>query len=266
MSFDTSGATSQVNNAANVGSGAISSFDPTATGQSNLTSLSNMLGTNGESQSAQMKNFQDQYSAAVKANPSVTDLYNTANQMYNVPALQTNATQLQNAVNQVTPNSYQAAKGFDYSNAQVQNQIAKQLQFLQPEANAATANANTASGLASNYVQAGQLQNAQNLLPIQNSAQLFAQQQAAQQTGWNQNAANVLAALTSKMQSGVTLSSAEMSSFVQLSAQQEAYNQAVMQANENLQATQMANQNYVLKPSEQLYNAYNGNVHTAPSA
>ena len=254
--FDTTNATNSVNSAANAGAGAISSFDPTATGQSNLGSLNTMLNNQGN----QAGDFQKAYSAAVGANPSVTSLYNTGNAMFNVPALQTTATQLQNAVSQATPQAYDTAKGFDYSNSQVQNEINKNLQFLEPEAAAASNAANTASGLAQGYVQSGVTQNQMNLLPIQNTAQLLSQQQAAQQTGWNQNAANTLQALTAKMNAGVSLSQTEMQSFVSLSQQQEQYQAAVVGAQAQIQAANIGQQYKILSPTQSLVNTFNGQV------
>ncbi|MGH7747997.1 MAG: hypothetical protein ACREQ5_25035, partial [Candidatus Dormibacteria bacterium] len=189
---------SQVNSANSQGQSAINGFDPTAITNNLNTGFNNLKSSQLGSGPQNGTDYMSAYANQVAQNPSVTGLYNTANKMFNVPQLQTQATNLNNQVNQATPQAYQLARGFDYSDPQVQNQINTNLRFLQPEANAATANANTASNLASNYVQAGQTQNAQNLLPIQSYGPIMQQALAAQSTGWTQDAQNQYAGLQAK--------------------------------------------------------------------
>lgn len=240
--------------AINTGRTAISSFDPTATANIQKSNLgaSGLGGLLGNETNA----FTSEYAKAVAANPTVTQLYNTANNLYNVPALATTATNLSNRVTNMTPNAYTAARGFDINATDINNGIAASSQYLTPQSNAATANYNTAAGLASNFVTAGQAQNAQNLLPIQAKQQLVIQQQAAQATGWNNAAQSEFDALVSKMQAGVTLSTTEMARANQLASLEEAYQQAIDTAN-------IQNQYKILTPAQTLANTMTGATYRA---
>ena len=228
-SLDTSGSDAVASSGVSTGQNAINSFDPTQTSntqKSNLGSggLGGMLG--GET-----GNYVNDYSKAVANNPTVTSLYNTGNNMFNVPNLQKTATNLNNEVTNAVPDAYSGARGFDIGNTQVQNGVAAKESYLLPQADAATANANTASGLASNFVNAGQTQNAQNLLPIQAQAPLLQNTESAQASGWNQASQQELAGLMDKMNQGVTLSQNEISRANTLATAEEAYQQAVTTAN-----------------------------------
>lgn len=228
----------QVANARNQGQTALNGFDPTATAN-NLNAGFNQLKSDQIGSGPQNGgDYLNAYSAQVAKNPTVTSLYNTANQQFNVPQQQQQATYLQNQVNQAVPQAYNLARGFDVSDAQVQNQANTNLRFLQPEANAAQANANTAAGLATNYVQAGQAQNTQNLLPIQSYQATMNQALAAQATGFTQDAQNQFAGLQAKMQAGVALSTQEMQTMAQLTQAKEQYDAAIAQ---NQAAIQQAN-------------------------
>ena len=263
-SSDMATANSSINSASNVGQNAINSYDPTAAGNNAINTTNNNFGTSQN----EAGTIGSQLSSAVKANPTVTDLYTTANNMFNVPSLQTQATDLTNRLNNVQPNAYQAAKGFDIDSTDINNGIANATAYLQPEANAATANANTASGLASNFVQAGQAQNAQNLIPAETEATTEQQNIAAQETGWNQATASQLQGLIDKMNAGVTLSGSELQAANQLAQTEENYNAAIQSAqigaNAQIQSAQYANQYQKLSPAEQLINTFknNNNVYT----
>jgi hypothetical protein len=242
------------NDALNTGKNAISSFDPTTTAgsqQNNLGSsgLGGLLG--GET-----SDYVNQYKNAVANNPTVTSLYNTANNMFNVPGLAQTATGLQNRVTNITPNAYQGAKGYDIGSTEINNGIANASAYLTPQSNAATANYNTAAGLASQYVTAGQAQNAQNLLPIQSQGTLLQQQEAAQSTGWNNAAQSEFQGLINKMNAGVTLSGTEMARANQLAQSEEAYQQAIG-------TSQLANQYQNIKAGDTLANTFTGGVYKA---
>lgn len=240
---------SAADQARQTGQSAISSFNPTDTVNSGLNRFDSML----NNQSNQTANFTKQYADTVANNPSVTSLYDTANKQFNVPGLANTANYYQNQVTNAIPNGYQSAKGTDISNAQVQNGVANKLAYVTPQSNAATNNLNTAEGLASNYVQAGQAQNTQNLLPIQAQQQFLAQQQAAQQTGYTTEMTNELNGLIAKMQSGVQLSAQEMDRANTLAQQETAYQTALNEANINNQ--------YLSVPStNSLVNTFSKNV------
>ncbi len=244
-----------VTNANNQGQSAVNNFDPTATANSLNTGFNNLASSQIGSGPSNATDYMKAYAGTVASNPSVTSLYNTANNMFNVPQLQTQATNLTNQVNQAVPQAYNQAKGFDYSDAQVQNQANTNLRFLQPEANAATANANTASGLASNYVQAGQAQNTQNLLPIQSYGPIMQQALAAQSTGWTQDAQNQFAGLQAKMQQGVALSTQEMQSLTALTQAKESYDAAIAGSQATVQSAQIG-AGTILPPTGTYYNPF----------
>lgn len=218
--------------AQNTGQSAISNFNPSdiaGTQRSGLFSPSGMVGqTMGAGGPLTSQDYFNRYTQAVASNPTVTGLYNTANKMFNVPSLANQAAYLQNQVTNVTPQQYQLAKGFDVSEPQVQNAINTNLRFLQPQATAATNQAQTAQQLANQYVQAGISQNQFNLLPIQQQGDVLTQALASAQTGWNQANANELSALQAKMNAGITLSQAEMDRANVLAQQQTAYQQTLL--------------------------------------
>lgn len=233
------------------GQTAINSFDPTTTAGAQQQNTGNLFNT----QQKQTNDYVGKYTQAVANNPTVQSLYQQGNDMFNVPALQTQATNLSNRVTNALPNAYQAARGFDIGSPQVQNGVAQSLAYLTPQSNAATANANTASGLASNFVQAGQAQNAQNLLPVQAEQQNLLQEQAAQATGWNNAAQNEYAGLIAKLQAGVQLSQSELERANTLATLQESYQQA-LQANQSAQETaRIQNQYKEVGQNNNLFNA-----------
>lgn len=237
-------AQSIADNAKKQGQDVVNSFNPTATASNQLANYNSLIG----SQQAGTRDYAKEYADTVANNPSVTSLYNTANTMFGVPQLQTQATNLNNQVASAVPNAYASARGFDYGDSQVQNNANVNLRFLQPAANAATANANTAAGLASNYVQAGQAQNAQNLLPIQSEQQFLLQQQGGQQTAYNTANTNEFGALNAKLQAGVALTQAEYERYNQLLQSQTTIEQQKL-ANAGSLANTIQGQKYQSVPS-----------------
>jgi hypothetical protein len=231
---------------------AINSFNPTDTASNQLGRLNSLIG----SQAGQSTNYAQQYADTIAKNPSVTSLYNQGNAQFNVPQLSQQATYLNNQVSQATPQAYQLAKGFDYSDPQVQNQVNTNLRFLQPAANAATANAQQAQNLAGQFVQAGQAQNAQNLLPVQSQGQFLLQQQAAQQTGYTQENSNELSALIAKMNSGVALSSAEMERANTLATQETSYQNALTAQSQAQNVAKLNNQYKSVPAGSSLLNTF----------
>ena len=205
------------------GNTAISSFDPQGTAGAQQTSL----GTSGLSGllNPETSSAVGGLASAVANNPSVTSLYNQANQQFGVPQLTATNQYYQNALNNIIPNSYQAAKGYDIDQSDLANSQALASQYLGPQANQAQSNLNAAQGLASNFVQAGQAQNAQNLLAPTANVTLTQQMEAEQASGWNQTLSSEFQGLIDKMDQGVTLSSAELSRANTLATAEEAYQQ-----------------------------------------
>lgn len=216
------------NTAQGAGQNAVNSFNPTDVAGSQRNNFNQLYNSQlGDTGPKSATDYMGAYSQAVANNPTYTSLYNTANQQFNVPATAQQATYLQNQVNQVAPNAYQTAKGFDYSEPQVENAINTNLRFLQPEANAAAQVAQTNQNLAGQYVNLGMQQNQQNLLPIQSYGPMLQQAMAQQATGWNQAAQNEFQGLQAKMNAGVQLSQQEMDRANSLLQAQQAYQQAI---------------------------------------
>lgn len=242
--------------AVNSGRQAINSFDPSATAMNQQNRTNSLFDT----QQGQTRDYINRYSQAVASNPTVTSLYNQGNEMFNVPGLAKTANYLQNQVTNAIPDAYQGARGFDIGQTAINNGVASKLGYLTPQMNAATNNLNTAQGLAQGYVNAGQLQNQQNLLPIQSEQQNLLQAQAAQATGWNQAANNEFQGLLQKMQSGVQLSLAELERANQLAALQQAYKTAVQQSQATIKAAQIGQQYQTIGPGQTLANTFTGSI------
>lgn len=184
---------------------ALNSFNPTSTTNAQKTGVNDLYGA----QSNTIGDLTSKYASTVASNPSVTSLYGTANDMFNVPGLTKQANYLQNRVTNAIPEGVQAARGFDIGSPQVQNGVAQKLSYLLPQETAATNNLNSARELAQGYVQAGQAQNAQNLLPVQYQAEAMNDAMARQSTGFTTAMTNELNGLIAKMQAGMQLSDAE---------------------------------------------------------
>jgi hypothetical protein len=243
--------------AMNTGHTAINSFDPTSTANGQKTSVINGLGS---TLGGQTDNYIKKYADTVAANPTVTDLYTTGNNMYNVPGLAKTANYLQNEVTNAIPTGYRGARGFDIGDTAVQNGIASKLAYTLPQSNAATNNLNTAEGFAKNFVEAGQLQNAQNLLPIQAQAPLELQKQAAEATGWNNAAQSEFEGLIEKMKAGVTLSTAEMERANVLAQMETSYQNAITSANATVNAAKIAQQFQTVGPGQNLVNTFSNTI------
>ena len=238
-----------INSAANSGSNAIGSFDPNAWAgntQSGLNSLWNSQGT-------LQNDYLTAYKNAISSNPSVTDLYTKANDIFNVPALQQTSNTLNNAMLTAPNSNLNAARGFNYDQNQIDQKTSQDLQRLGPSAVAAERNANTAEGNAANYVTSGIAQNNFNLLPIQEQGQYLMDFYARQQSGFTTTAQSQLQALQAKMEAGEQLSASEMSAYATLSSAEASYQGAV-------KAAQLNNNFKVLSPSQGLYSANTGQI------
>lgn len=240
--------------AQNSGNSAINSYDPTASANSVRSTQDNLFNT----QNSASNNYTQNYANTISSNPTMQALYNQGNTQFNVPGLAQQATNLNNAVLQVPQNNVNLAKGFDYSAPQVQQQTAQDLARLSPLAAAATNQSQQAQNLAGQYVQAGLTQNQMNLLPIQEQGTLLAQNMAAQATGYNTAAQQELNGLMQKMQSGVTLSQAEMDRANTLAAQETSYQNQLTQAQAQEQTQRIAQQFQNVGAGNTLINTANG--------
>ncbi len=268
--MDQNFASSIADNARKMGQDSVNAFNPTATQQNFLSNYNNL----NASQQQGSQGWQDQYSKAIANNPTATSLYAQANDMFNVPGLMQQSTNLNNAMLQTPQMNVNAAKGFNYDANQIGHQTNQDLARLSPLAGAATNQAQQAQTLAGQYVNQGMAQNAINLKPVEAQQQFLLQQQQNQSNA--QLAANEqeMAGLTSKMQSGVQLSEAEYSRYNQLvqaqaqlqSAQTAAnasQNVAKTQADAQLKAQQLQNQFANLAAGNTLVNTATGGTYRA---
>lgn len=231
------------------GESAINSFDPTSVANTQKQSYGDLFNT----QSGQSNDFVKRYADTVAGNPDVRSLYDQANQQYGVPGLAKTANYYQNVQTNAIPDAYQATRGTDISNSQVQNGVANKLAYITPQSNAATTNLQTAQGLAAGQVQAGIQQNEFNLLPVQAQQDFLAQQQAAQSTGWTQANSSEFQSLIAKMQSGVSLSQSEMDRANALAKAESDYQSA-------LATTQAANRYQTVAPGTNLVDTFANSI------
>jgi hypothetical protein len=109
----------QVSGAIGSGRSAINGFDPTAVANSNDAKFNSGFSSQVGSGPQSLNDYMKAYSGTVAANPKVQDLYTTANGMFNVPALQNQATYLNNQVTNQLPLQQSLMRGFDASQGQI---------------------------------------------------------------------------------------------------------------------------------------------------
>lgn len=231
------------------GQSAINSFDPTSVANSNKNAINSLYNT----QSGTIGSLTSKFADTIAKNPTVTDLYKQGNSLYNVDPLGQQATDLTNRVTNAIPDAYSGARGYNIGNTAINNGIASKLAYLTPQANAATANYNQASDLASKFVTAGQAQNTQNLLPIQSQITSENDAMARQSTGFTAAMQQELEGLIEKLNAGVTLSTNDMTRANQLAALGNSYRTAIDTA-------RIGQQYQTVKPSETLLNTFTGNI------
>ncbi len=249
---------SQVQDANNQGQSAINQFDPTQVANTRINSTNQLVGSQTGGGPSNENQYMQAYAGQVAANPDVRNLYNQANEQFGVPQLAQRANQLNTMVTNETPNAYNLMRGFDASDAQVQNKIGTDLRFLNPQATAATNASQTAQNLAGQQVGYGITQNQMNLLPIQQYGQMLNQTLAAQATGWNSANQDLYNGLQAKMQSGVQLSQTEMQQMASLTAAKEQYDAAIAGQQAAIQQTKLGS-NILVPGGNVLYNPYANN-------
>lgn len=211
------------------GEQALGAFDPRDIAGTQRAGYTSLLGSQmGGGGPTNVQDYVNRYSQAIAGGPSYTSLYNTANQAFNVPQLANQAAYLQNQVTNVAPTQYSLARGFDVSDPQVQNAINTNLRFLQPQATAATQQAQAAQNLAQQYVGYGMQERQLGLLPYQYQGQELSDALARQSTGFNIADQNELQGYVAKMNAGITLSQAEYTRANELLKNQTAYQQSLL--------------------------------------
>lgn len=241
---------SNVTGAYNAGTNAVGSFDPNAWQKATNSGLNDIKNSQDSTQASYIDSFKKQ----ILSQPSATTLYNTANEKFNVPALQNTSNQLTNAVLQAPMSNLNAARGFNYDNNQVQQKTAQDLMYLTPQANAAQNNANTANTNAANYVTQGMAQNAYELQPTQEQGQYLMDSYARQQSGFTTTQQSQLDGLKQKMMSGVQLSSDEMAAFSQLTSAESSYQSSLASANAQIKAAQIGASNVTIPQGSTYFN------------
>ncbi len=240
------------------GSGNIQGYNPDYT---NTFSTQNQNSQNfNQGQANQVGAFQGAYQGAVNALPTYQQLNQQANDQYNVPALANKATQLNNTVLQIPQTYSQATQGSDTNNNQLMQLIGQKQWELSPLAQAATNSAQTAQGLANTSVGYGVQNEAQQLSPYSNTVGLVQSQLASAAANFGAQQQAELAALTAKMNAGVTLTTDERDNLNRLQTAQTAYNQAVDVA--NITANYAGNKFVGVAPGNQVVNTQNGKPYT----
>lgn len=235
------------------GQNAINTFNPQdiagRTRSTFDTGVSGQLGTGGPQTAS---DYMSRYSGQIAKQPTYTDLYQTANDIYGVQPLTQQAAYLRGLVGTEVPRAYETTRGFDVSDPQVQNKIATDLRFLNPQSQMATEQAQAAQGLAGQYVGYGQQQQAKELMPIQNYGQMLSDAFTRQATGWTIAAQQEFDGLKAKMDAGMQLSANEYARANQLAQLQEAYQQSQLQANAQIQTAQIGQQYHTLGKGDTL--------------
>lgn len=235
-----------------MGQQALNSFDPTGVANKHMGMFKGLW----NDQQGRTDNYLKQYADTIKSNPSVTRLYEEGGQKFNVAPLAQQANYLQNEVTDALPTQYNAARGTDIGNAQVQNATAQRLQYLGPQAGRATSQAQTAQELAQGYVQAGITQNEFNLLPIKEQGRMLTDAMAREQSGFTTVMQNELDGLKAKLQAGVQLTGYEYDRANTLTQAENAYKIAQMQADSALRVAQENNRYQSVGPGSTLTDTF----------
>jgi hypothetical protein len=246
-------------NARQTGESAVNAFNPTQTQKNFLGDYNSMTA----GQFGQAQDYTKRFADTISSNPSATDYYQRGNEAYGVQPLMEQANYLNTQVTNAVPNAYKTARGFDVSDHQVQNAANVNLRFLQPQATAATGQAQVAQQLAAGYADRGMQQTDINLRPITAEGQFIQSQQEGQGEAYRQANAQEMTGLISKMQSGVKLSELEYARLNELiqaeSAQRVAREETERQrvANQGSLANTIQGQKYqVLDPNQRLVNTF----------
>lgn len=236
--MDQNFASSIAQGAKDIGQNAINSFNPTATQKNYLADYNSLTA----GQFGQAQDYTKRFADTIAQNPSATQYQQQGNELYNVQPLAERANYLNTQVTNAYPNAVNQARGFDYSQGQVDNAVNQNLRFLSPQATAATGQAQVAQGLADTFANRGLQQTDINLRPITAEQSFIQQQQNNQSQAYIQANQAELQGLTAKMQSGIQLSQAEYSRYNQLVQAQAQIQQAQIQAENALKVQQLQNQ------------------------
>lgn len=249
---------SQVRDTFNQGRNSLNEFDPQGVANSTRASFDNLNRT----QTGQTNDYLTGFRNQIASQPSALDYYDQGNDKYNVPQLQQKANYLNSQVVNQLPMQYQLAKGWDVSDSQVQNATNQALRFLLPASQSATAQAQTAQGLAEGYSQAGQIKNQYELQPTITQGQMLQDSFARQMTGFSTEAQQRYEGLLQKAQLGVQLSSAEADEYAKLASAQQQYNAAIegakIGAQNNIDVANLGNKYKIIPAGQTLVNTLTG--------
>jgi hypothetical protein len=233
-----------------IGTNAINSFNPSAQAGNQLGTFNALTG----SQNAQTQDFLNAYKNTISGQPNLANTYASLGAQYNIPQLQQQTTNLNNAVIQTPQRNLNLAKGFNYDVNQVGQQTAQDLARLQPLASAATTAFQNAQGLVNQGVGYQQTQNQYELQPIQAQQALMNDAFARQYSGYTQAMQDEFNGLLQKMQSGITLSAAEIGRANTLATAEKSYQATI-------DAAKISAQNQILPTGATYYNPATGTAY-----
>jgi hypothetical protein len=170
------------------------------------------------------------YTGAINSQPTLTSLYGSIGQQYNLPTLQANANQLNDTVSQIPYTQLNAARGEEMSQNQLDRGVGYQQAKLSPLAERATTQAQNAQNLVSTQLGLEQQQQQKELQPYSMESTLLGQQQGYGVSLQSQQNTNELNTLLAKMQAGVQLSTAEADRANQLAISEQQLNSPLAQA------------------------------------
>lgn len=218
-------------------------------------------------QQGDINNWLGRYSGQIGSQEGVPSIYNRTGLENNIPTLRQNANTLNTAYANIPYTYSAAATGHDVNANQLSQIIGRKTYEMAPAMT--SANNALATGLANQQQQVGatQQQQAKELLPIQAEGPMLNDYLARQATGFSTANEQKLGALVSQAQSGMGLTSTQLTLANALAVAQKQYQAQVeaariaATASENV--AKIGNQYKILNPAQQLINTFSGSGYTA---
>lgn len=177
-----------------------------------------------------------------------------------IPALQANATMLQNTLTNLPSTYSKAMTGYDVNQNQLARTIGQKSSELQPMVTTAENSLNAANTNLNNQMGYATADQAKAALPYATEKELMLDRQARETTLYSQDNQNELNALISKLQMGVTLSEGEKNRAQELSIQENNYNNAKEAAKTAAQTAGPNTQIVTVNGKQVLINSQTGQV------
>ena len=180
-----------------------------------------------QGQDQQVGNWLGNYSGAIANQEKMRAMYSRLGDELGLPGLMNQANTL-NATLEAVPQTYTAAtRGFDTNANQLARIVGTKQAQLAPLAQKATTQAQNAQEQMGIQMQLEQAQQAKELTPYTYEKEFLMDRIARETSMFSEANQNELAALTAKMQSGVTLNEGEKDRINELKKQQMMYDQAI---------------------------------------